>query len=114
VDPSSSPRHRLLSLAGNGRDRSAEFVAIIAAIMALRVTRIVLDGEAVTHCPEGLSDFNAPLGQVGDNVARATMAGTRALPKGQAAWNRSASPASGGMEPKRLARIGGHGQAAVA
>ena len=31
----------------NGRDWSVEFVAITSAIMALPVTRIVLDGEAV-------------------------------------------------------------------
>src|SRR5215213_10290464 len=49
----------------NGRDWSAEFVAITAAVMALPVTRIVLDGEAVAHCPEGLPDFHALLGREG-------------------------------------------------
>ena len=44
-----------------GRD----FVAITAAVMALPVTRIVLDGEAVAHCPEGLPDFHALLGREG-------------------------------------------------
>jgi len=34
----------------NGRDWSVEFVAITAAVMALPVTRIVLDGKAVAHC----------------------------------------------------------------
>ena len=37
----------------NGRNWAADFVAISAAVMALPVTRIVLDGEAVAHCPEG-------------------------------------------------------------
>ena len=45
----------------NGRDWSVEFVAITSAIMALPVTRIVLDGEAVAHCPKGLPDFDALL-----------------------------------------------------
>jgi len=36
----------------NGRDWSAEFAAITTAIMALPVTRIILDGDAVAHCPE--------------------------------------------------------------
>ena len=49
----------------NGRNWSAEFVAITAAVMALPVTRIVLDGEAVAHCPEGLPDFHALLGRAG-------------------------------------------------
>jgi hypothetical protein len=30
-----------------------------AAVMALLFARIVLDGEAVAHCPKGLPDFNA-------------------------------------------------------
>ena len=33
----------------HGRNWSAEFVAITAALMALPFTRIVLDGEAVAH-----------------------------------------------------------------
>src|SRR4051795_8280800 len=33
----------------NGRDWSAEFVAITAAVRALPFRRIMLDGEAVTH-----------------------------------------------------------------
>ena len=45
----------------NGRDWSDEFVAFTAAVMALPVTRIVLDGEAVAHCPKGLPDFHALL-----------------------------------------------------
>jgi bifunctional non-homologous end joining protein LigD len=34
-------------------------------VLALPVTRIVLDGEAVAHCPEGLPDFHALLGRAG-------------------------------------------------
>src|SRR5215207_11719451 len=49
----------------NGRNWSVEFVAIAAAFMALPVTRIVLDGEAVAHCPKGLPDFNALLRRSG-------------------------------------------------
>jgi len=45
----------------HGRNWSAEFVAITAALMALPFTRIVLDGEAVAHCPKGLPDFHALL-----------------------------------------------------
>ena len=43
----------------NGRNWSADFIAITAAVLALPVASIVLDGEAVAHCPEGLPDFNA-------------------------------------------------------
>jgi len=49
----------------NGRDWSAEFASITAAVMALPVARIVLDGEAVAQCPQGLPDFNALLGRSG-------------------------------------------------
>src|SRR5215213_511744 len=49
----------------NGRNWAAEFVAITAAVMAVPVTRIVLDGEAVAHCPEGMPDFHALLGRAG-------------------------------------------------
>jgi bifunctional non-homologous end joining protein LigD len=49
----------------NGRNWSGDFLAITAAVMALPVTRIVLDGEAVAHCPEGLPDFHALLGREG-------------------------------------------------
>jgi hypothetical protein len=48
----------------NGRNWSVEF-AITAAVMALPFARIVLDGEAVAHCPEGLPDFHALLGRSG-------------------------------------------------
>ena len=43
-----------------GRHWSAEFVAITAAVRALPFRRIMLDGEAVTHCLEGLPDFHRP------------------------------------------------------
>jgi bifunctional non-homologous end joining protein LigD len=46
----------------NGRDWSAEFVAITAAMRALPFKRIMLDGEAVAHCLEGLPDFHRLLG----------------------------------------------------
>src|SRR5215207_744972 len=36
----------------NGRDWSNEFAAIASAVMALPSARIVLDGEAVAHCPK--------------------------------------------------------------
>src|SRR3954447_25509201 len=49
----------------NARDWSVEFVPITAAVMALPFARIVLDGEAVAHCPEGLPDFHALLGREG-------------------------------------------------
>jgi bifunctional non-homologous end joining protein LigD len=37
----------------NGRDRSAEFSAIVAALRELPGS-FIIDGEAVAHCPEGL------------------------------------------------------------
>ena len=49
----------------NGRNWRADFLAITAAVMALPVTTIALDGEAVAHCPEGLPDFHALLGREG-------------------------------------------------
>src|SRR3954468_7283918 len=42
----------------NGRDWSAEFVAITAAMQALPFKRLMLDGEAVAHCLDGLPDFH--------------------------------------------------------
>jgi bifunctional non-homologous end joining protein LigD len=51
---------RLLSR--NGRDWSAEFLAVVAAIRALPFRRIMIDGEAVAHCPDGLPDFHRLLG----------------------------------------------------
>src|SRR5215203_4751762 len=48
----------------NGRNWSADFLAIRTAVMALPAARIVLDGEAVAHCPN-LPDFNALLRRTG-------------------------------------------------
>src|SRR5215207_9837534 len=42
----------------NGRDRAGDFVAIANAVRALPASRIVLDGEAVAHCLEGLPHFH--------------------------------------------------------
>src|SRR3712207_403981 len=41
----------------HGRDWTGGLAAIAAALRALPVERIVLDGEAVAHCREGLPDF---------------------------------------------------------
>jgi bifunctional non-homologous end joining protein LigD len=49
----------------NGRNWTAEMVATTAAVLALPAARIVLDGEAVAHCPKGLPDFNALLRRSG-------------------------------------------------
>ena len=42
----------------NGRDWSREFLAVTEALIALRVEEIVLDGEAMAHCEDGLPDFH--------------------------------------------------------
>jgi len=55
----------------HGRNWSAEFVAITAAVMALPFARVVLDGGAVAHCPKGLPDFHALLSREG--TARACL-----------------------------------------
>jgi ATP-dependent DNA ligase len=52
----------------NGRDWSAEFVAITAALRELPAD-FVLDGEAVAHCSEGLPDFHGLLGRDGQRTA---------------------------------------------
>ena len=49
----------------NGRDRSGDFVAIADAVRALPASRIVLDGEAVAHCLDGLPGFNRLLSSDG-------------------------------------------------
>ncbi|MDF2974116.1 MAG: BcepIL02 gp43 [Microvirga sp.] len=46
----------------NARDWSAEFVAITEAMRALPFKRVMLDGEAVAHCLDGLPDFHRLLG----------------------------------------------------
>ena len=53
----------------NGRDWSAEFVAITAAVRALPFRRVMLDGEAVTHCLEGLPDFHKLMSRDGKATA---------------------------------------------
>jgi bifunctional non-homologous end joining protein LigD len=42
----------------NGRDWSKEFLAMAEAIRALRADEIVLDGEAMAHCKDGLPAFH--------------------------------------------------------
>ena len=40
----------------NGRDWSREFLAVAEAVRALRADDMVLDGEAMAHCKDGLPD----------------------------------------------------------
>src|SRR3954470_20594983 len=53
----------------NGRDWSLNFLAITAAVRALPYPRIMIDGEAVAHCPEGLPDFYRLMGDDGQASA---------------------------------------------
>jgi bifunctional non-homologous end joining protein LigD len=53
----------------NGRDRSDDFVAIADAVRTLPCSRIMLDGEAVTHCLEGLPDFHRLMSRNGQATA---------------------------------------------
>ena len=53
----------------NGRDRADDFVAIADAVRALPACRIVLDGEAVAHCLDGLPDFHRLLSNDGQATA---------------------------------------------
>src|ERR671913_1822145 len=46
----------------NGRDWSSQFVAITEAMRALPFKRVMLDGEAVAHCLDGLPGFHRLLG----------------------------------------------------
>jgi ATP-dependent DNA ligase len=46
----------------NGRPWTTELVAIAAAVRELAVDDLVLDGEAVAHCVDGLPDFHRLLG----------------------------------------------------
>jgi bifunctional non-homologous end joining protein LigD len=55
----------------NGRDWSGEFVAITAAVRALPFKRIMVDGEAVAHCLDGLPHFHKLLS--GDGQATACL-----------------------------------------
>jgi bifunctional non-homologous end joining protein LigD len=45
----------------NGRDWTGDLVAIAAALRRLGAEQLVLDGEAVAHCSEGLPDFHSLL-----------------------------------------------------
>jgi hypothetical protein len=53
----------------NGRDWCAEFLAIAAVVRSLPFKRLMLDGEAVAHCPEGLPDFYGLMGSDGQAAA---------------------------------------------
>jgi ATP-dependent DNA ligase len=46
----------------NGRPRTAELVVMAAALRELEAENLVLDGEAVAHCGDGLPDFHRLLG----------------------------------------------------
>jgi bifunctional non-homologous end joining protein LigD len=48
----------------------AEFRAIAEALRALPASSVILDGEAVAHCPEGMPDFH---GLLGDGAASACL-----------------------------------------
>ena len=49
---------------------SLNFLAITAALRALPYPRMMLDGEAVAHCPEGLPDFYRLMSDDGQARAR--------------------------------------------
>ena len=53
----------------NGRDWSAEFVTITEALRALPFSRVMLDGEAVAHCLDGLPHFHKLLSGDGQSTA---------------------------------------------
>ena len=44
-------------------------MAITEAVRALPFRRIMLDGEAVAHCPEGLPDFHKLMTRDGQSTA---------------------------------------------
>jgi bifunctional non-homologous end joining protein LigD len=54
-----------------GGDRTGDFVAIADVVRALPASRIVLDGEAVAHCLDGLPGFHRLLS--GDGQASACL-----------------------------------------
>ena len=56
----------------NGRDRSSELVAIAADVRALPFKRVMIDGEAVGHCLEGLPHFHKLLSGDGQATASST------------------------------------------
>jgi bifunctional non-homologous end joining protein LigD len=53
----------------NGRDWSSEFAAITAAMHALPFRRVMLDGEAMAHCLDGLPDFHKLMSRDGQATA---------------------------------------------
>src|SRR3954452_5768432 len=53
----------------NGRDWSLNFLAITAAGRALPSPRVMIDGEAMAHCEEGLPHFYRLLGYEGQATA---------------------------------------------
>ena len=53
----------------NGRDWSREFLAVPEALTALRVEEIVLDGETMAHCRDGLPDFHGLRSEEGGTEA---------------------------------------------
>jgi len=64
----------------NGRDWSGEFTAIAAAVRALPFKRIMVDGEAVAHCLDGLPHFHRLLsgnGQASACLYAFTSCGTK-------------------------------------
>jgi ATP-dependent DNA ligase len=46
----------------NGRPWTTELAAIAKGVQAIDIDELVLDGEAVAHCVDGLPDFNRLLG----------------------------------------------------
>jgi bifunctional non-homologous end joining protein LigD len=54
---------------GNGRSRTADFLAIVESLRLLSLDHLVLDGEAVAHCSAGLPDFNRTLTADGQRQA---------------------------------------------
>ena len=61
----------MLQAALLGGDRTGDFVAIADVVRALPASRIVLDGEAVAHCLDGLPGFHRLLS--GDGQASACL-----------------------------------------
>ena len=76
----------------NGRDWSREFLAVTEALRALRAEEIVLDGEAMAHCKDGLPDFHA-LRSEGGGAAPACSPSTSAAKRR-------------GLRPLRLRSVG--------
>jgi ATP-dependent DNA ligase len=61
----------------NGRDRSRDFVAMADAVRALPASRIVLDGEAVAHCLDGLPGSSAATARRAPASTPSTCSGLR-------------------------------------